>query len=334
LACCVTTSRVCGARTELFSLAALSAYADRNKGTDLNQFKADRPAVVERLTAKGTADSLAAAAVLKQFGEETEGGSYALAARAVELAPDRRDLAWLAIRLCNIASDCDATMPEQRLRSLDPRNGLGLIGTLTRAQSKSDAAAVDSTLTAMGNSEYFHVYFAPLVAATAPELAMAQHPGRKRPARKDLAQAAVEMIGVMAASVLPPLQPLTLSCKGMALELDGRRERCRAAAQAFERADTFIVEGLGLSLQQHLWPADSPEGRAVAARRRVFQYRLEEYSRFGISSSNFTEFPADIVDVLSTHEREQDAALVYFAKAGVPVDPPANWTSTTPPRVP
>jgi hypothetical protein len=91
---------------------------------------------------------------------------------------------------------------------------------------------------------------------------------------------------------------------------------------------------LGLSLQQRLWPLDSPEGRAITARRRVFQYRLEEYSRLGISSTNVDEFPADIMDVLRAHEREQDVALVYFARAGVPADPPAKWSSTASPRVP
>jgi hypothetical protein len=321
-----------------FVLAAVlsrGAYADRNQGTDLGQFKVARAAAVQRLVTEGTADSLAAAAVLKQFGEETDGGSYALAARAVQLAPGRRDLAWLAVRLCTGADECDPAGPEKHLRDVDPGNGVGLIGALTRAQRKNDAAAIDSALTAIGTAERFFVYFDPLVAATAPELARAQHSGPGQPSRKEQARATVEMIGVIAASVLPPSQAFSFSCKGMALEqIAGRLERCQRAAQAFARADTFIVEGLGLSLQQRLWPLDSPEGRAITARRRVFQYRLEEYSRLAISSSNIDEFPADIMDVLRAHEREQDVALVYFARAGVPADPPAKWSSTAPPRVP
>ncbi len=159
--------------------------------------------------------------------------------------------------------------------------------------------------------------------------------GSSPPSRREIARATVEMIGVIAASVLPPSQSFSFSCKGLALEqVSGRLERCRRAAQAFARADTFIVEGLGLSLQQQLWPLDSPEGRAVTAQRRVFQYRLEEYSRLNISSAKLDEFPPDAVDVFRTHEREQDAALVYFTKSGVPADPPAKWTSRSLPRVP
>ncbi|MFL6601453.1 MAG: hypothetical protein ACJ8R9_08985 [Steroidobacteraceae bacterium] len=301
-------------------------------GVDLPEV--DRPTAIERLTARGTADSLAAAAVLKQFGAEADDGSYALVARAVELAPGRGDLAWLAVRFCNIAADCDPVASEQHLHAVDPGNGVALIGALTRAQAKNDAGAIDSALAAIGASERFYVYFDPLVAATAPELAQVRHRGSGPPSREELARATVEMIGVIAASILPPSQALSLSCKGMALQLGDRLERCQRAARAFERADTFIVEGLGLSLQQKLWPLDSAEGRAVTGKRRVFQYRLEAYSRLGISASNFAEFPTDVVDVFRTHGREQDAALVYFAKAGIAADPPVGWTSAMLPRVP
>jgi hypothetical protein len=324
--------RLTAGASVLFVLLALSA--DASSGESDGRDQGNRPAAIKRLIARGTADSLATAAVLKQFGAESDDGSYALVARAVELAPGRGDLAWLAVRLCNIAADCDPAVAERHLQAIDPANGVALMGALLRAQAKGDAGAIDSTLAAIGSSGRFYVYFDPLVAATAPERARVDHRGSGPPSRKELARATVEMIGVIAASVLPPLQASSSSCKGMDLQLDGRLERCQQAARAFEHADTFIVEGLGLSLQQKLWPLDSTEGRAVTARRRVFQYRLEEYSRLGISAANFAEFPTDVVDVFRTHAREQDAALVYFAKAGVPADPPANWTSTQLPRVP
>ncbi|HWM70778.1 MAG TPA: hypothetical protein VNO35_29680 [Steroidobacteraceae bacterium] len=295
---------------------------------------AEHAAIIERLIAKGSANSLATVALLKQFGAESDTGSYPLITRAVQIAPERRDLAWLAVRLCASSSDCDDSVPEKHLRDVDPTNGIRSIGALTRAQRKNDAAAIDAALTAMGSSERFYVYFDPLVAATAAELVEAQRQ-RAAPSRKELSRATVEMIGAIAASVLPPSQSFSYSCKGLALEqVSGRLDRCRRAAQAIARADTFIVEGLGLSLQQRLWPEDSPEGQSITALRRVFQYRLQEYSRLDISSSKLDEFPADALDAFRAHEREQDVALAYFAKAGVPADPPANWTSRSLPRVP
>jgi hypothetical protein len=300
----VRMRRVTAGMSVLFALViAPSVYSAANGSAGHDQLETDRPVTIERLTARGTADSLAAAALLKQFGTGTDDGSYALVARAVELAPSRGDLAWLAVRLCNIAADCDPAVPEQHLHTVDPGNGVALMGTLTRSQAKNDASAIDSTLAAIGNSERFYVYFDPLVAATAPELARVRHRGPGAPSRKELAHASVEMIGIIAASVLPPSQAFSSSCKGVALQLEGRLERCQQAARAFEHADTFIVEGLGLSLQQRLWPVDSAEGRAVTAKRRVFQYRLEEYNRVALSASVLAEFPTDVVDVFRAHER-------------------------------
>lgn len=309
----------------VLSLLAHTAHADA---------ASDRSATIDRLTAKGTPNSLAAAAALQQFGAESDSGAYGLIARAVQLAPDRRDLAWLAVRLCASSSDCDDTAPEKHLREVDPTNGIGSTGALTRAQRKNDVASIDAALTAIANSERFYVYFDPLVAATATELAAVYQKGVS-PSPKETARATMEMMSVIAASVLPPTQSFTYSCKGLALQqVPGRLDLCRRAARGFARADTFLVEGLGLSLQQQLWPLDSPEGQAITAQRRVFQYRMEEYSRLNISSSKLDEFPADALDVFRAHAREQDAALVYFAKAGAPADPPAKWKSQALPRVP
>jgi hypothetical protein len=318
----------------LTTLGVLAPSVQAGTSGGSTHSKVELPAAINKMIAKATPDSLAAAALLKQFGAESDNGSYDLAARAAELAPDRRDLAWLAVRMCNRATDCDPGAAEQHMRKIDPANGVVWIRPLTHAQAIDDIGAIDSALSGLGNSERYYVYFDPLVAATAPELAAAQHSGSSRASDKELAAAAQEMIGVIAGSVLPPGQSLSFSCKGTAIETAGRRDLCRRVAQAAERSDTFIMEGLGLSLQQRLWPLDSPEGRGISARRRVFQYRLEEYGRLSIANSNPNEFPPDIVEVFRAHEREQDAALVYFAKAGIPVDPPANWTSTMLPRVP
>jgi len=295
----------------------------------------DRLAAIDKLIAKGTPNSLATAALLQQFGAESDSGAYRLISRAVQLAPDRRDLAWLAVRLCAGSSDCNDADPEKHLHDIDPTNGIGYMGALTRAQRKNDVAGVNAALTAFANSEKFYVYFDPLIAATTPELAAARHQGGSTPSRKEITRATLEMTGAIAASVLPPTQSFHYSCKGLPLQqVAGRLDLCRRAARSIANADTFLVEGLGLSYQHQLWPEDSPEGQAIAAQRRVFQYRMEEYNHIDISASKLEEYPADALEAFRTHDREQDVALFYFAKAGTPKDPPPNWKSQLPPRVP
>lgn len=294
----------------------------------------ERRADINQLIAKGTPNSLATAALLQQYGAESDSGAYSLISRAVQLAPDRRDLAWLAVRLCVSSSDCNDAVAEKHLHDIDSTNGVGFMGALARAQRKNDIAAIDAALTALGNSDKFYVYFDPLIAATAPELAAARHPGGI-PSSKDLTRATMTMAGTIAASVLPPTQSLSYSCKGLALEqVAGRLDLCRRAAKVIAHADTFLVEGLGLSYQQQLWPLDSPEGRAITAQRRVFQYRMEEYNHIDISTSKVDEYPSDALEAFRTHEREQDVALYYFAKRGTLNEPPPNWKSQLPPRVP
>ncbi len=293
-----------------------------------------RLADIDRLIAKDTPSSLATAALLQQFGAESDSGAYKLIARAVQLAPERRDLAWLAVRLCASSSDCNDAAAEKHLRDVDPTNGAGYMGALARAQRKNDVAGVDAALSGLGDSENFHVYFDPLIAATAPELAASRHPGGTASAQ-EITRATIDMTGMVAASVLPSTQAFSYSCKGLALEqFPGRLNLCRRAARTLAQADTLLVEGLGLSYQQQLWPLDSPEGRDITAQRRVFQYRMEEYNHIDISTSKVEEYPSDALDAFRTHEREQDVALFYFEKAGIPKDPPPNWKSQLPPRVP
>ena len=144
----------------------------------------------------------------------------------------------------------------------------------------------------------------------------------------------MSMVAMIAGSVLPASKAFSYSCKGYALEVAGRMDQCVRAAKVFASADTYVVEGLGLSLLAKLLPAESPEAVAVAGRRRLLQYRLEEFSKLPVAGSNAAEWPADYLDVLNAHEREQDSAAVYLERAKVPLEPPAQWVSTQPPRCP
>jgi hypothetical protein len=313
-------------------LSALLATADAADGKGTG--RVDTAAVAARLVKIGTPDALATAALLKQFGSDTDTGAYALAVRAVAGAPQRADLAWLAVRLCDSADECDPEKPEEHLRDLDPANAAGWVGALARAQRSNDVAGVDAALSALANAKRFNVYFEPLVVATTRQLLAARNPTHGKPDPHATAAITMTMIGIVATTVLPGTKIFSYSCQGYELQITGRMDRCRNAARTLARSDAYIVEGLGLSLQQNLWPVDSAEGHAITDRRRVFQYRLEQFNRLNVSSSDPAEFPPDYLDVARAHPREQDVALEYFARAHVPIDPPPGWSSSQLPRVP
>ncbi len=294
----------------------------------------DTEATVKKLVHNGGADALAAAALLKQMGADTDTGAYALSAHAVQLAPQRAELAWLAVRMCDTSDSCDARQSEQHLRAVDPSNAAGWIGELGRAQRGNDPLAIDAALDAIGRAQAFRVYFEPLVVATTAQLIAIRASGEQMPSATARASMTMTMIGVVAGAVLPGTRIFSYSCEGYELQVKGRRARCQSAARVIERSDAYIVEGLGLSLQQKLWQESSPEYATISERRRVFQYRLEQYNQLPVSSSRPAEFPPDYLDVARQHAREQDVALVYLERARIAPQPPPGWISAERPRVP
>jgi len=326
-----------GASRWLRLLAALlvPCFVIQARGADSRPFRGiDTAPEVNRLVHQGTADALAAAALLRQIGADTDTGAYALSAQAVRLAPARAEFAWLAMRLCDTSDSCDAQPVERHLQEIDADNAAGWVGALGRAQRRSDVQAVDAALDSMGRAGSFRVYFEPLVAATTQQLLIAATHSGKPVDAMARASMTMTMIGVVASAVLPGTRIFSYSCQGSELQVKGRLARCRAASASIERSDAYIVQGLGLSLQQKLWPADSAEYSQVSERRRVFQYRLEKYNTLALSSSDPAQFPADYLEMARKHEREQDVALAYFARAGIPPDPPPDWVSLQPARVP
>jgi len=282
----------------------------------------------ERLVKLGTADALATASLLRAFGAKADNQTLQLARQASGLAPARADLVWLAARLCANAAGCDPAIDEAQLQKIDPENGTAWLGTLARARAGSNEEAVNVALRRLASAQRLDLYFNSLVVATAHALTAARGTKDRPDDSMSLGHAAVEMAGILAGVVLPPFQPLATSCSGRSLKIAGRNDLCRGVAQVFERGDTFLANRMGLSIEQRLWPPDSQEGRAVAVRRRTLQYRFETWTRVSMDPSKPSILPDDYLDVLQEHEREQDVAIVYLRRAGVPLEPPKGWVSS------
>src|SRR5690606_18510873 len=84
--------------------------------------------------------------------------AFAHLRRAIDQAPDRKELVWLAIRLCPDVPRCDPAVYEARLRKLDPGNGVVWMGPLARAQGRGDDAAATQILEALSRETRFDVY--------------------------------------------------------------------------------------------------------------------------------------------------------------------------------
>jgi hypothetical protein len=257
------------------------------------------------------ADSLAAAGILS-IGTRSD-QALGFLARAIAAAPDRADLIWLQALRCAQLPPCDPEPIEHRLRELDPTNGAGWWGALARAGAAHDTAGVDAALAAIGQSDRLDTYWTTLVG----------HLGRALANTKSMspAESAVEIIGYISAQSIPASQYISNSCKAERLQQAGVIELCRGIARALQRGDTYIAEMIGVAIAKRVWPEDSPEWKAAADERRVFEYRSSFYKKMALREITH---PGEYLTLCAQNRREQDVLREQLIKAGINPNPPAG----------
>jgi len=204
---------------------------------------------------------------------------------------------------------------ELRLRSLDPSNGAGWLGSLARANSSQDTSGKEVALAAISHSDRVDIYWTTLIAHLS--LAAAQTKNMS------LADAEVIVIGSLAAQAIPAYSVASKSCKGDLLERADIIEVCRGLAQALEAGDTYITEMIGVAIAQRVWPDSSPEWKEATESRRVYAYRSKLLLK--LDAGPWGERTAEKYLLLyGGYRREQDALGARLIQAGENPDPPAE----------
>jgi hypothetical protein len=263
------------------------------------------------LATRTDADSLAAAGLLDLPIHRDR--SLVLIAQAVDLAPDRPDLVWLQAQVCQGSPPCDPESMERRLRELDPSNGAGWMGALARANSAKDDEAKEAALTAISHSDHVDIYWTTIIA----------HLWRAIDGTKVLSpwQAEVTVIGVLAAQAIPAYLPIGNACKGERLQRPEIIEVCRSIAISLERGDTYITEMIGVGIAKRVWPEDSPEWRAAADARRLYEYRAKVSGQLEAWNPTHAE---QTLEMYAHGQREQDVLLAQLVATGKNPNPPSQ----------
>lgn len=255
------------------------------------------------------ADSLAAAALLS-LSEHLD-QSLLLIARASAAAPDRADLHWLHSQVCRGAPPCDPEPIERRLQALDPSNGAGWFGALTRAGTANDDPAREAALAAIGHSQRVDIYWTTLIAP----LSRAAASTRKL----SLEEAETAIIGVLAAEGTPAYQYASNACKGERLQRAETLESCRGLANAFQHGDNYVTEMIGATIAKRVWPENSPEWKAADEARRVYAYRSKFAAQLDMRGEKRAEQYAALCE---KYRREQEVFAALLIAAGVNPNPP------------
>ncbi len=254
------------------------------------------------------ADSLAAAGLLSLPPRDE---SLALVARATAAAPERPDLVWLEAQVCAEVTGCDPEPMERHLRELDASNGAGWMGALFRANASKNEEAKDAALSAIGHSDHVDIYWTTLIGRLSRATA--------RSTTIPLNEADVLVIGALAAQAIPVYGPASNSCKGERLQRAEGIEVCRGVARAFQRGDTYITEMIGVAIAKRVWPEDSPEWKAAAETRRVYEYRAKFWAALDPWDKSHAE---EYLILCAQNRREQDVLQAQLIAAGKNPNPP------------
>jgi hypothetical protein len=294
------------------SLILLIASTAACASSDARLAKAQRRTdqTIAALVHVGDADSLAAAGLLSGRNNDQ---ALSLLDRATAAAPDRPELFWLQATRCAQLPSCDPQSIEYRLRKLDPTNGAGWWGAISRAAAAHDNAGVDSALLAISQSERVDTYWTTLIAHLTRAVV--------RTKKMSAADSEVTVIGYIAANPLPPYQTIANSCKGERLQQPQVTEMCRGVAKALQNGDTYISEMIGVAIAMRVWAENSAEWKAAVEERRVYTYRSQFYPKLTL---RLVTHPGEHLTLCAQNRREQDLLAAQLNAAGYDPDPPAS----------
>jgi hypothetical protein len=291
-------------------LLTCSAFALGSSDAQIAKSQKRAKQVIAALVQKSDPDSLAAVGIMN-IGKHSD-ESLSLLARAVAAAPDRADLLWLQAMRCSELPPCNPTPIEQRLRQLDPANGAGWWVSLAQAGAAHDTEGTDIALAAISHSERVDIYWTTLIAHLSRAVANTK--------KMSLEESEVAVIGYLAAEAIPPYQYVSTSCKGERLQQQGVPETCRGVAKALQNGDTYVTEMIGVAIAKRVWPEDSPEWKAAAEERRVYDYRSKLYSKL---EQRALAHPGEYLTLCAQNRREQDIFAAQLTTAGYDPNPPA-----------
>jgi hypothetical protein len=269
----------------------------------------------------GNPDGLASDA-LQALSEGDSQRALAAIARANLIAPKRPELAWLHARICMLSPGCEPEPVETRFRKLAPDNGVVWLGPLARAQSRQDKRVEDQILEAMSRSARFDLYWTTLVwRLTEARNAHIPPPGTANAAPHPLTQALDQTTEALSSAVVPAFKPLNTSCALDRTQDPATRTRCERIAQAMQRSDTTLVEGIGLGIAQRLATPASPGALVLEERGATLSYRSQAAGAVVRSQVERDKFSTQMIELMKKLPREQDVSVAILRWAGEPLLP-------------
>jgi len=273
---------------------------------------------------KGDADQMAASALALWGANPANNGSQALSQiqKAAQAAPQRPEILWLHLRICTQVPGCEPEPIEARLRKLDPNSGAVWLGPLARAQARRDARAEAQILEVMGNTAHFNVYWTTLVASLGPILSKTPvATSAAQPVPTPLTNAMNLTISWLSSLATPAFRSVTQACDEQHVSEPAARVSCQKVAQALQKSDTTLAEGLGLGIEQRLAIPNSAAALQVTAKIQTLGYQNKAAGAIVAAQVEKERFSEQMIKLMQQLKKEQDVSRALLRWAGQPLTP-------------
>ncbi len=271
-----------------FATAAPSTTAHK-----ADKYQVWRAEAVRALSSRADANSLATAAALSStigYSRQlptTASTALQLIARASDLAPQNAAIAWLRVQLCAAASNCDTRDVATVLRWIDPDNSAAWMAQLATARKDKDTVEVDRLLSDMARGTRFDLYYNQLIVLMFDALSAARRdiPGG---VASSASATLAALSAVVSSEIIPRFSPLIDACRESAAATE-RREDCLKLAKIMQRGDTIIVQMVGFGIEKRFVAPDSKEGKSLAERSHLLEWRLSAAGKLDESILPWTQ---------------------------------------------
>lgn len=272
----------------------------------------------------GDADQTAATALALWGTNASANGSQALVQiqKAAKAAPERADLQWLHLRICVEVPGCEPEPIEARLRKLDPTSGSVWLGPLARAQARRDVREEEQILEVMSKAAHFNVYWTTLVARLSPPLSRTPvGTSPAQPVPTPLTNAMNATIGWLSSLATPAFRSVGTACDQRHVREPATRVRCEQIAQALQRSDTALAEGLGLGIAQRLAVPNSGTASQITEKVQTLRHQNQSSGAVVAAQVEKEKFAEQMLKLMSQLKKEQDVSRAILRWAGQPLTP-------------
>jgi len=270
----------------------------------------------------GNADELAASALMGWGTDVRSSQALAQIQRAVKSEPERPELMWLQVRICQEVPGCEPESVEAQLRKLDPGSGAVWLGALARAQARRDARTEDQILEVMTKASHFNVYWTTLIARLTPPVSRSPVATNvPQPAPTPLTNALNSTIGYLSRMTTQAFIPLSNACDAQQVREPGRRVRCDRIAQILQKSDTTLAEGFGLGIAQRMAVPNSAVYMQILGKINTLSHQNQTSGSIVAAQVEKEKFSNQMLKLMAESKREQDVSKAILRWAGQPLTP-------------